>query len=268
MARSTHDVRPIVAGIAVLVHDLARHLKAHGNVYRRVPMVDSRVVRLVLGRSGRGSDDFVPFDEVVRHYGDLAATDADAPRGPAPEDEALLRLLAEHAPRGGIGLDVGCGVGRSTFSLRAFLDEALGVDRSAARVRRARNLATTRADFFVPVVPSPTEAAGSPRRAAGKDERLDLERLVRDRVDFAVADAFALPLADGAIDVVVLRRGDGRGPWPDASAALAEARRVLAPGGLLALEAEAREGGDPFGALGSAGALATDAPWVLYRHGS
>ena len=93
-------------------------------------------------------------------------------------------------------------------------------------MRRARGVATTAVPFTIPVED----------RAIRREVALELDRLVRDRVDFAVADAEALPLAAGAFSVVVLRNGDGGGRWADASAALAEAVRVLAPGGLLVTE--------------------------------
>jgi SAM-dependent methyltransferase len=149
------------------------------------------------------------------------------PPGLRPDDAALARLLAEETPGRGRALDVGCGVGRGVFLLTEHLGMALGVDRSAARVRRARNVAATRADFFLPAPPG----------VGPREVPLELSRLARDGADFAVAAADALPLADGALDAVVLRAGDGLGPWADAAAALAEAVRVVAPGGLLVLEA-------------------------------
>ena len=228
VAKETAEVRPIVAGIAILPRDLARHLRDHGNVYWRTPLADSRIARFILGRAGRGTDDFVPFDEVVGRYGDLSK-DGILPEVPAtaPQDEALAKLLAAHAPDGGVGLDIGCGVGRGAFVLRAYVDQALGVDRSAARVRRARNVATTNAAFFLP----------GPPDSGIREVPVDLDRLDREGVDFLVAGSDALPLADDIADVVVLRAGDGRGPWPDAAAALAEATRVAREDALFVLDA-------------------------------
>jgi SAM-dependent methyltransferase len=222
---SLHEVRPIFAGVAVLPVDLDRHLRDHGSVYRRSPINDPRLARFLLGRAGAGHD-AVPFDLVVGHYRDLAHA---PPEGydttVHPSDAALDRLLVAclgEARRAGRGLEVGCGVGRGTFLLCARLEAALGVDRSVACVRRARNIAVTREHFFLP----------APRDSGLKEIPLDLDRIAREGADFAVADAHALPVADGAADVVVLHAGDAKGAWSDAAAVAAEARRVLAPGGL------------------------------------
>jgi SAM-dependent methyltransferase len=213
------EVRPLLAGVAVLPEDLRAHLRAQGAVYWRTPLAEPRLARLVLGRAGRGFD-LVPIAEVVARYGDLAGV---APA--APEDVALGALLSAHAPARGLGLDVGAGVGRGTFVLAGRLGRALGVDRSVARVRRARNLSVTREHFFLPADPE-----GRVREAP-----VDLSGLPREGADFAVADPGALPLEDRAFDVVVLRAADGRGAWPDPARAVAEAARVTRPGGLLLL---------------------------------
>ena len=249
VSRREQEVRPILSGMAVLVPDLRAHLREHGNVYARIPLADSRIARFVLGRIGRGTDDFVPFAEVVAHYGDLVEPgELDPPPPMHARDEALARLLVEHGVAQGRGVHVGCGVGRGAFVLRSLLDRALGLDRSAARVRRARNVAVTRAAFFLPA------PAGHPR----KELPLELDRMDRTHVDFAVASAEALPLADAVADVVVLEGADGRGPLADPARALAEAERVLAPGGLLVVD----------GALGGtdgAGIGAGEGGEALYR---
>lgn len=223
--------RPLFAGVPVLVADLAAHKAAHGNVYRRVPVADPRMTRFVLGGAGRGGD-VIPFDEVVLRYGDLLPSEGDAPPRPlAPPDAALVAALARHRPNGP-ALEVGCGVGRGVFVLAGFVGDATGVDRSIARVRRARNVATTPA-FHLPSQPG-----------ARVETPIDLARLARDRVDFVVADPSPLPFRRGVFGVVVLRAHDGDGPFagPAADAARREARRVLAPGGLLLVEAAV--GGD------------------------
>ena len=79
----------------------------------------------------------------------------------------------------------------------------------------------------------------------GEETPLDLARLRRETVDFAVADAEALPVASGAFDVVVLRAGDGEGPFADPAAARLEAERAVAEGGVLLVERA--PGADPAG---------------------
>jgi len=235
ISRDERRVYPIVAGIAVLAADLEGHLRRQGNVYRRSPMNDPRLARFLLGQAGTGYV-VVPFEEVVGHYRDLAA---EPPEGyettPHEEDTALAALVADvlgDRSRRGLGLVVGSGVGRSVFVLCEPLARVLGLDRSAACVRRARNIAVTVEDFFLP----------APKGSGLKEIALDLSGLRRDGADFVVADAVRLPVADAILDVVLLQPGDSIGPWADAAAAVAEARRVLRPGGLLvwheALDAE------------------------------
>jgi uncharacterized protein YbaR (Trm112 family) len=226
ISQDERTVYPIIAGVAVLPADLKTHLRLQGNVYRRSPINDPRLGRFLLGQAGTGYV-VVPFDEVVGHYQDLAE---DPPDGydteRHPEDRALGALLAEvlgTGERSGSGLDVGSGVGRGVFTLLEHLSRALGIDRSIACVRRARNVAVTVEHFFLP----------APKGSGLKEVPLDLSGLVRDGADFAVADAEALPVRDDAMDVVLLRSGDVSGAWSDPQRAADEARRVLKPGGLL-----------------------------------
>jgi len=219
-------VRPVFGGVGLLVADLDAHLEAHGNVYRRAPIADPRVTRYVLGRAGSGGD-VVPFAEVVARYGDLLPTEPGAaPRAASAYDAALEAALdAQGVGRAsGAALEIGCGVGRGAFVLGARTGDATGIDRSVARVRRARNVATT-AEFHLPVRPG-----------ARVETPIDLARLARDDVDFLVAGPDPLPFAAATFGVVVLRHGDGDGPWVEPPAALAEARRVLAPRGVLLRE--------------------------------
>lgn len=218
----------IAAGVAFLPPDLDAWIREHGNVIARTPLIDPRVVRR-LRRVAGGGHDLVPFEEVTAHYRDLVR---DAPAGfdttAHADDIVLVDALRSRAPSESLprGLVIGCGVGRLVFELRAFADTVLGLDWSLARVRRARNIAVTEGPFLLPV-PAP-RAPGMP-----KEVPIDLEALVRDGVDFVAGDAAALPLASGCCDIVVLAPGDGRGPWSDPERVRAEARRVLAPGGLL-----------------------------------
>jgi hypothetical protein len=204
-------VRPVHGGVAVLPRDWTAHARENGAVYRRSPVGDPRLARFLFSMAwDRGV--VVPFDEVVHRYGDLAP---DAERGPAPEDALLARRLEEPgAPRTGLGLDLACGVGRGVFVLAARLGRAMGIDEAVARVRRARNVATTMDPFLVPR----TRRADGPR-----DVALDLSRLAREGTSFAVGDPARAPVVPGAFDVVVVRRAEDR----DAG------RRALRAGGLL-----------------------------------
>ena len=62
-------------------------------------------------------------------------------------------------------------------------------------------------------------------------QMLDVARAADPAVEWIEADATALPLADDAFDVVLCQQGLQF--MPDPAAALAEMRRVLAPGGRL-----------------------------------
>lgn len=211
---------PVVGGSALLPADLRAHLREQASVYRRTRLADPRVTRFVLAGLGSGVD-IVPFDEVTAHYGDLVA-DAQAARPAAPEDQALGEALGAAAQARPLGraLDLGCGVGRSTFVLAAHGAQALGADRSAARVRRARNLAVTEVEFLLP---SPVEER--------HEVPLRLDVLPRSAVDFVVVTPTRLPFADGAFDVVVDHGGDGRGAWPEPARVRDEVWRVLCAGG-------------------------------------
>ena len=224
---------PIVGGVGVLPRNVHGHLERHANVWRRARVGDPRIARWILSHPTRG-EDHVPFAEVVARYGDLAPANGSAgapPPSMSPADDALDRALRAASAKGP-GLDVGCGVGRGTFVLAGRVLDAVGVDRSAARIRRARNVAT--ADEFL-----------LPLRAGGAEVAIDLARLRREAVDFVVADPDALPFAPGSFATVVVRTADGEGPFADASAVLRDAHRVLAPGGLLLVERPAAGGGAP-----------------------
>jgi len=231
VSQDERRVYPLVAGVGVLPFDLPAHMRSQGNVYRRSPINDPRLGRFLLGQAGTGYV-VVPFDEVVGHYRDLAA---EPPEGydttPHPDDTALAELVsacvgAQDSEQS--GLVVGCGVGRAVFVLCASLGHVLGLDRSVPCVRRSRNISVTVEHFFLP----------APKDSGLREIPLDLSRLSRTGADFAVADADRLPVADDAVDLVLVQPGDMLGAWDDAHAVVAEARRVLAPGGLLLWHAD------------------------------
>lgn len=210
-------VRVVVGGSAVLPAHLEPHLREQGGIYRRMPLADPRIVRFVLARLGSG-DDSVPVDELLAAYGDLRPG---VPTPPPATAQALGALAARAAAGGPLAraLEVGTGAGRGAFELARHVARVLGVDRSAARIRRARNLAVTAEGFRLP----------GPQGTRG-EVALELERLARAGTDWAVADPQHLPLADGSVDLVALHACDGRGPLEEASVA-AEALRVLRAGG-------------------------------------
>lgn len=120
--------------------------------------------------------------------------------GGAALTERLIRCLA--VGRGETVVDVACGLGESSLQLaQATGARVIGIDLSADSVSEAR------------------------RRA----ERAGLE----DKVEFLVADAEALPLADGAVAGVLCECS--LCTFPDKERATAEIARILKPGGRLAL---------------------------------
>ena len=106
----------------------------------------------------------------------------------------VLAELAE--PAGRVVVDVGCGAGGLVRWLAAQGAEAIGVEPGAEPLRRARE-------------------------RAGHGER------------YEAGDALALPLADASADVVVFLHSLHHVPAGGLDAALAEAARVLRPGGLV-----------------------------------
>jgi demethylmenaquinone methyltransferase/2-methoxy-6-polyprenyl-1,4-benzoquinol methylase len=114
-------------------------------------------------------------------------------------------------------VDVGCGTGDLALACAEVgASTVLGIDFAAPMVERAREKARDQA--------ADARAAPAPGATPSPDAAT---------VSFAVADATALPLADGAVDAwcsaFVVRN------IPDLDAALAEAFRVLRPFGRLAI---------------------------------
>ncbi len=238
VCRGCRTAYPVLAGTAILPLDVKAHLATHGNVYRRLSIPDPRLARFLLANA-RGGADVVPFDEVVARYSDLLPFDAARTAKPMSSRDAALddaladALAAAIRAGGGVGpaLEVGCGVGRGTFVLAARTGDAIGTDRSVARVRRARNVQTTD-EFRLPVVDVKTS-----------ETPIDLTRLARRDVDFLVADPEALPFADATFETVVVRDGDGEGAFADPARVMAEVRRVATARGLVLVEGKgAREG--------------------------
>ncbi len=210
-------VRVVLGGSVLVPASLEATLRSQGAIVRRMPLADPRVARFVLARLGEG-DDSVPLQDLVARYGDLR------PGAPPPEEASGLAadlaagaLAARAAREGALGqaLDLGTGVGRAAFEVARHARRVLGVDRSVARIRRARNLAVTEEGFLLPAVDD-----------ARQDAALDLARLARQGTDWAVADPTRLPLAAGSMDLVVLHAADGHGAL-DRPEVAAEGCRVL-----------------------------------------
>ncbi len=108
--------------------------------------------------------------------------------------KAAAELLAG---RSGAALDVGCGEGKFTRSLTSIFGKVAGIDVKQKVIDRAKAAAASE----------------------GKD------------VEFAVADGQAMPFPDASFDTVVI--SNSLHHIPDPAKGLAEAARVLKPGGVL-----------------------------------
>lgn len=190
---------PIIDGLPLLVPDV------RGYVAQALPLLMARddlpagIESLLGDCAGAGS----AFDSVRQHlssygwdhYADLDPTEPageDAPGAVARCLHTALDLLGR--PPAGPAVELGCGPGRATFELAARLDgPVLGVDLSfplaalaAGVLRRGR--------------------VRYPRRRIGVVyDRHDFAVALPDaeRVDFWVADALALPFADGQFGLAI-----------------------------------------------------------------
>lgn len=114
-----------------------------------------------------------------------------------------LELAQPWWPEGGPALDLGCGDGRMAEEVASRLSPVVGVDSQLQPLRFAR--------------------------------------LLTDRLRLAVADGRRAPLRDGLFRLVVCFEVIEHVPREDARRLLAEARRLLAPGGVLLLSTPNRE---------------------------
>lgn len=125
----------------------------------------------------------------------LAPSDAEIRALPLGANTKFAReLLGEGAAR---ALDIGCGEGKFTRGIAAFIGEVAGVDVKEKSIAKAR--------------------------AAAQGEGV--------RVDFRVESGESLPWADGYFDVVIF--SNSLHHMPDAGKALREAGRALKAGGHL-----------------------------------
>ncbi|WP_284744087.1 methyltransferase domain-containing protein [Amycolatopsis sp. RTGN1] len=159
---------------------------------------------------------------------------ADALPGAGELREATYELL--RCRPGERVLDVGCGGGRAVVELRGRGVRAVGVDRdpgmlAVARSRSAGRAAPVRAPGSMPRADGgPSGSTAAARTSAGEPAAV-----VRTPVaaGFVEADVLRLPFADG--EFRGYRADKVLHELADPAAAVAEARRVLAPGGRAVL---------------------------------
>lgn len=133
------------------------------------------------------------MDDAMRRA--LKPNDAEIRALPLGANTRFAReLLGERARR---ALDIGCGEGKFTRGIAGFIPEVAGIDVKEKSILKAKAAA---------------EAEGA-------------------KVDFRVGSADTLPWPDGYFDVVIF--SNSLHHMPDAAVAIAEAMRVLSPGGLL-----------------------------------
>jgi release factor glutamine methyltransferase len=159
---------------------------------------------------------------------------------PRPETEGLVDLVLSRGGVGGTAVDVGTGSGAIALSLshEGRFDRVIGTDLSTdALAVAAANLARLGANLRAPV----QWLAGSylaPVRALER-RPLHVRAVVANPPYISLAEADDLPAAvrDWEPPIALFAAGDALGPT---RAVIDEAADVLEPGGLLALEVDAR----------------------------
>jgi SAM-dependent methyltransferase len=165
-----------------------------------------------------------PIKDLGRIF-DRVADAYDAGRPGYPDE--LFRALSEVS---GVGLDgatvvdVGAGTGIMTRALRARGARVIAVDPGAEMLARlvSRTESAPPAESFQSGLPTDQPHNGSP---------VDRQRSGPPPVGAVLADGNALPLASGLADLVTYAQS---WHWLDPVASIAEARRVLRPGGAIA----------------------------------
>jgi len=140
-----------------------------------------------------------PDDAVRAQYGGRAGAYARSAEHAAGDD--LVRLIELLAPeRHETALDVATGAGFTAFALAPLVSGVVALDLTPEMLAEGQRLADERGIF---------------------------------NVEFVPGDAHALPFADAKFDIVTVRRAPHH--FADVDGALREMRRVLKPGGRLAL---------------------------------
>lgn len=219
---------PVLDGVPLLVPDLSGLLQNSALHFLFREDLSPRVLSALLDGAGPDSE----LERLLRylshyapdHYGDHDP--APCPGTPAEAPIAALMGAAAQAmgPTAGPAADLGCGVGRGTFTLASQREGlVLGVDLNVAMLRVAsRALRTGRARY--------------PVRRVGmvytwREHALALPGA--ERVDFWLADVHNLPFDDRTFGALTsLNLIDCLG---DPARHLAEVDRCLGPGGRFAL---------------------------------
>ena len=164
---------------------------------------DGAVGRILadVAATGRFRDDEARLKEVLRERAERRPAPPDGRLVPGRSWAAWARALGFILPKLRVA-DLGCGTGQLAIEVASWADWVVGVDRDPAAIRRAR----------------------------GRSKRRGV-----DNIRWREGDVERLPLADGSVDLAILSQV--LHCLEDPGAALAEARRILAPGGrVLILE--------------------------------
>jgi len=213
---------PILDGIPLLVPSVRTHVSHQAFALMARSDLSQPLMSLIGDCCGPES----PFETLRRYLSTYTLDhwgDQDPEEGEGPG--AICRVLEAAWQRGGATshgptLDLGCSVGRSTFELARRTDGlVLGIDLSFSMVQLAAEVMRTGQVRY-------------PRRRVGLvyDQRtFPVECPGRERVDFWVADATALPLRDASMGTIASLNLLDCVPSPYEH--LTELRRLLLNGG-------------------------------------
>ncbi len=192
----------------------ARRIEAGGASQEDSYKSEELLQRYLLLHYGRDEDIFDP------HFTGKAAL-------PQVENHLVhaAKLAARFAAARGRALDLGCGVGRTSFELARDFGEVTGIDYSAGFIHAASRIRNTgTASFFR------KDSGDTGQRVS---VRLD-PAIDRSRITFATGDACALPASLAGYDTVVACNLMCRLPDPAACLARMSGERALVnPGGVL-----------------------------------
>lgn len=161
------------------------------------------------------------------HYGTRG--EIAPPRGLERGLDYMVRVVREglagaKLPSGARALDVGCAVGRGTFELARYAEEAIGIDISNSFITAASTIARSGRLAYEAV----EDGEITTRRVANAPKGID-----RKRVSFEVGNAMELRDDLGVFDAVLCANLLDR--LPDPGRFLRDARRLVRPGGRLVL---------------------------------